>query len=108
MRTKMYASISTLSFFILLLAGAAHAATVRGQLVFASSNAPAPYVAVRLNSQSKGPSEFAYSGGDGKYYLRNVPAGAYQLEVWRGGKVVLTVAVTVQEPVADLPPARVP
>ncbi|MFZ1008668.1 MAG: carboxypeptidase-like regulatory domain-containing protein [Candidatus Sulfotelmatobacter sp.] len=100
--------MSALAGLTLLFASPAHAATVRGQLVFSSSNAPAPYVAVRLNSQSKGPSEFAYSGGDGKYYLLNVPAGAYQLEVWRGGKVVLTVAVTVQEPVADLPPARVP
>ncbi len=97
-----------LAALALLLASAAHAATVRGQLVFASSNAPAPYVAVRLNSQSKGPSEFSYSGSDGKYYLRNVPAGAYQLEVWRGGKVVLTVAVSVQEPLAEIPPARLP
>ncbi|HXC44773.1 MAG TPA: carboxypeptidase-like regulatory domain-containing protein [Candidatus Dormibacteraeota bacterium] len=107
MRAKKYILMPTLAF-LLLLASVAHAATVRGQLVFASSNAPAPYVAVRLNSQSKGPSEFAYSGNDGKYYLRNVPAGAYQLEVWRGGKVVLTLAVTVQEPLVEVPPARLP
>ena len=93
---------------VLLVASVASAATVRGQLVFASNNTPAPYIAVRLNAPNKGPSEFAYSGGDGKYYLKNVPAGTYQLEVWRGGKVATTVAVTVQEPDAELPVTRVP
>jgi Carboxypeptidase regulatory-like domain len=106
MRMNKYIPL-VLAGVALLYSGAAHAANVRGQVTF-GNNTPAPYVAVRLNSQSKGPSEFAYSGGDGKYYLRNVPAGAYQLEVWRGGKVVLTIAVTVQEPVAELPPARLP
>jgi len=108
MKSNKSISMPTLAFLVFLLLSPAHAATVRGQLVFSSSNAPAPYVAVRLNSQSKGPSEFAYSGNDGKYYLRNVPAGAYQLEVWRGGKVVLTLAVTVQEPLVEVPPARLP
>lgn len=104
---KNYFSLLVLATLLSLFVSAAHAATVHGQLIF-GNNAPAPFVAVRLNSQSKGPSEFAYSGGDGKYYLRNIPAGAYQIEVWRGGKVVLTIAVTVQEPLAEVPPARVP
>jgi hypothetical protein len=108
MRVNKYIPMLVLSGLVLFFASAASAATVRGQLVFAANNAPAPYCAVRLNAPGKGPSEFAYSGGDGKYYLRNVPAGAYQLEVWRGGKVVLTVAVNVQEPVAELPTTRVP
>ena len=93
--------------FVLLLAGLANAATVHGQLVYAS-NAPAPYVAVRLSAAGKAASEFAYSGANGKYYLRNVPAGAYQLEVWRGGKMVVTVAVTVQEPDTELALTHVP
>lgn len=108
MRANNRVLTTVLASLCLFLASSAHAATVRGQLVFGSSGAPAAYVAVRLNAPGKGPSEFAYSGSDGKYYLRNVPAGGYQLEVWRGGKIVLTVAVSVQEPVADLPTARVP
>jgi len=92
---------------LVLLASAANAATVHGQLVYASNNAPAPYVGVRLNAPSRGASEFAYSGSDGKYYIRNVPAGEYQLEVWCGGKLVVAIAVTVQEPVAELAATRV-
>jgi hypothetical protein len=107
MRANKHISMRVLGGLVLLIASAASAATVRGQVVFATNNSPAPYVAVRLNA-SRGPSEFAYSGGDGRYYLRNVPAGAYQLEVWRGGRVVLKVAVTVQEPVAELPTTRLP
>jgi len=98
----------TVGCSFLLLAGLMNAATVRGQLVYASNNAAAAYVAVRLSTPGKAASEFAYSGGDGKYYLRNIPAGAYQLEVWRGGKVVITVAVTVQEPDTDLAVTRLP
>ena len=102
--------ISTLGWGVLflLLISAAEAATVHGQLVFAGNNAPAAYLAVRLNTPGRGPSEFAYSGGDGKYYLKNIPAGTYQLEVWRGGKVATTVEVTVQEPDAQLPVTRIP
>lgn len=98
----------TAGCFLLLLADVGNAATVHGQLVYASNNVPAPYVAVRLNLPGKGASEFAYSGADGKYYLRSIPAGAYQLEVWRGGKKVLTVGVTVQEPDTLVSTTRLP
>jgi hypothetical protein len=108
MKTNRKTWMLTLGSFVLLLASVANAATVHGQLVYASNNAPAPYVAVRLNAPGKGASEFAYTGGDGKYYLRNVPAGTYQLEVWQGKKVVQTVAVTVQEPDSALAPVQVP
>jgi len=92
---------------VLLLAGVASAATAHGQLLYAN-NAVAAYVAVRLSAPGKGASEFAYSGSDGKYYLRNIPAGTYHLEVWRGGKAVVSVAVTVREPATELPPTRLP
>ena len=84
---------------ILCSAGFLEAATVKGQLLNASNNSPAPYVAVRLNSQSRGASEFAYSGGDGRYFINNVPAGDYVLEVWRGGRMVSSMPIKVQEPV---------
>lgn len=92
---------------LLLLAGVGRAATVHGQLVYAN-NAPAAFVAVRLSAPGRGASEFAHSGSDGKYYLRNIPAGTYQLEVWRGGKVAVTVAVTVQDPDTQLVATRLP
>lgn len=98
----------TLGGFVLLSACAAKAATVRGQLVYANNNAPAPFLAVRLNAPGRGASEFAYTGNDGRYYLRNVPAGEYQLEIWRGGRVVRIVTVRVQEPVADVKTTAVP
>jgi hypothetical protein len=93
---------------ILLFALTADAANVRGQLVYASDNSAAPYVAVRLNSTSKGASEFAYSGADGRYFIKNVPAGDYQLEVWRGGRIVLTIPITVREPDSVVELVRVP
>lgn len=105
MRTRRYAAILIVG--ILLLAAAAQAASVRGQLLF-SNNSPAAFVAVRLNSASRGPSEFAYSGTDGKFYLNNVPVGTYQLEVWRGKTMVLRIGVSVQEPVSNIQPTRLP
>jgi hypothetical protein len=97
----------SLCVLVLTLAAVAKAATVRGQILDAN-NSPAPYIAVRVSSGSRGPSEFAYSGNDGRYYLPNVPPGNYNLEVWRGGRVVATVAISVQDPVADVAPVRVP
>ena len=93
---------------ILLFACSATAATVRGQLVYAKDNSPAAYVAVRLNSPARGPSEFAYSANDGRYYINMVPPGVYTLEIWRGGKTVVTTQVTVQEPVTEVPTLNVP
>jgi hypothetical protein len=85
-----------------------NAATVRGQLVDASKGHPSIYVAVRLNSASIGPSEFAYSGNNGKFYIKNVPEGDYQLEVWRGGNKAASIRISVQEPTTDLGRVRVP
>jgi hypothetical protein len=93
--------------FVSLLAFPVNAATVQGQLVFASG-APATYIAVRLNSKTRGPSVFVNSGGDGRFYFKNVPAGDYQIEVWRGPKRVTSVAVTVKEPVTKLNAITVP
>jgi len=85
-----------------------NASNVEGQVVFASTGRPSPYVAIRLYSASRGPSEFAYSGINGKFYMKNVPAGDYQLEVWRGGKVVVSTTVSIHEPSTSLPPTRIP
>lgn len=108
MKLRCYFLTLASAALVLLLSAGAHAATVHGKLVFAANNTPAPYVAVRLNTPSRGPSEFAYSGADGSYYLKNIPPGSYQLEVWRGGKIAATTAVTVQEPATELAATRVP
>ncbi len=99
--------IGVLAALALFVCGAS-AATVRGQILYASDNSPAAYIAVRLNSDAKGPSEFVYSGSDGRYYINGIPPGEYRLEVWRGGKVVFTVTITVQEPVTDVATIRMP
>lgn len=91
---------------VLFLAATSVAATVRGQLVHANDNSPAAYVAIRLNSNTKGASQFAHSGSDGRFYLENVPPGDYTLEVWRGGQVIWRSPITVQEPTTDAPTIR--
>lgn len=108
MKTHRKTWMLTLASCFLFLPFAAHAATVRGQVVYSGNNAPAVYVAVRLTAPGKGASEFAYTGNDGRYYLRNVPAGSYRLEVWRGDRLVLSVPVTVQEPFAELSATQLP
>ena len=97
-------ALAVLAFFAAVVA---NGATVQGQLVYASGR-PSAYVAVRLNSTGRGPSQFAYSGGDGRFYLKNVPTGDYKLEVWQGSKVVTSLPVRVQEPTTTLVPIRLP
>ena len=105
---KVYPWLWRAVVILFLTAVVSNAATVQGQLVYSSGGRPAPYVGVRLNSASRGPSEFAYSGNDGRFYLRNVPPGAYQLEIWRAGRMVTSVRVNVQEPRAELGALRMP
>lgn len=107
MRLSYFLMFIVFAVYLSAFSAMARAASVQGQLVFAN-NSPATYVAVRLNAPGKGASEFAYTGRDGKYYMRNVPAGQYQLEIWRGGKMVLSIPVAVQEPAANLATARLP
>lgn len=93
---------------LLLVSMVANAATVEGQVVFASTGRPSAYVAVRLYSGSRGPSEFAYSGSNGKFYLKNVPAGDYELQIWRGGRKVASLKISVQEPRTRIGAVRIP
>jgi hypothetical protein len=93
--------------FSFLVPTIVNGATLQGQLVYASG-APSAYVALRLNSNSRGPSEFVYSGGDGRFYLKNIPAGNYTLAVWLGKKVATSVSVRVAEPTTTLPAIRLP
>ena len=85
--------------------------TVRGQLYRLSQNRryPAPAIAVRLTSQRYGPSSTVYSGPDGWYYLYNVPAGAFVLEVTVSSRQVLRFNVQVNSTAyTDVGPIQVP
>ena len=90
--------IAVLALFTIVVASGA---TVQGQLVYASGR-PSPYVAVRLNSSSRGPSEFAYSGGDGRFYLKNVPAGEYKWRLEPPGGKAREFKVVVPSPDYDI------
>lgn len=96
------------AWVLLFIGAAAQAASVEGQLLNQASGKPAAYLAVRLNSPQRGPSQFVYSGTDGLFALKNVPAGTYSLEIWRNGKRAQTVKITVQEPVTRAGVVRVP
>jgi hypothetical protein len=97
-----------LALFSLLATGSAVAATIRGRLVH-SNGYPAGGVAVTVVNQTVGRSSPAYAGPDGMYYLYNVPAGYYYLEVWiNGGGQPIVYQIRVVEPYTDIPPIAVP
>jgi hypothetical protein len=111
--TKWIRRINTVLLVSLLLVfigpASAQGATVRGRLERRDGQGrlyPATYVSVTLNSAKTGRSSQAYTGADGMYYLYNVPAGDYQLEVWATpGKPPLTFNIRVLDrPYTDILP----
>jgi hypothetical protein len=96
--------------FLILVSAAASAATVRGRLVHAANQyAAAPGIAVTIYNQYVGRSSPAYSDVNGMYYLYNIPAGTYYLELWihPGGNPVV-YPITVGEPYTDIPQIPMP
>lgn len=100
----------------MLLSTASVSATsiVRGQLVRVGPQGqsfPAAGIAVRVVNSQRGPSGFTYTGNDGMYYLYNVPAGNYSLEIWMstdpGNRLVFNIRV-YDQPYTDIAPIRVP
>lgn len=98
-------SITTL-LLLTALTVSAFGASVRGKLQN-SQQQPKAYVAVTLYSAKTGRSAEVYTGEDGMYYLNNVPAGEYLLEVWVNPKSPLTYKVTILDPGTDIPPIEV-
>jgi hypothetical protein len=95
-------------FLFFLLTVSAQAATVRGRLEN-RNRYPASYVAVTLYNDQVGRSATAYTGGDGMYYLYNVPPGDYLLEVWLyPNRPPLTYSIRVHDPGTDIPPILLP
>jgi hypothetical protein len=108
---KLTTSLFRILALVLLLGlgtGLANASTVRGRLVHANGY-PAAGVAVTVFNQQLGRSSPAYAGPDGMYYLYNIPAGYYYLEVWiyPGGAPVV-YQIQVFEPYTDIPQIGVP
>jgi hypothetical protein len=96
--------------FLILVSAPASAATVRGRLVHAANqNVVAPGIAVTIYNQYVGRSSPAYTDVNGMYYLYNIPAGTYYLELWiyPGGNPVV-YPITVGEPYTDIPQIPVP
>ena len=89
------------------------ASTVRGRIVRkgASGQYPAVGVTVSVNSNNAkvGRSAFVYTGSDGMYYLSNVPAGDYQLEIWVTRQKPMTYNIRVRDQAfTDIAPIVIP
>jgi len=97
---------------VFILCCCATAANVRGRLDRVAPNGaryPATGVAVTVYNQTMGRSAPSYAGGDGLYYINNVPAGSYYLEVWANpGGQPMVFPIQVFEPYVDIPPIVVP
>ena len=85
---------------------AASGATVRGELLRGSGVASG--VAVTLLNSKKVRTLPAYSGADGMYYVPNVKAGSYTLEIWTKPNKPLPISIQVHEPETDVNPVKLP
>ena len=106
MRVKVWGKIAG-CVALAVASMAAHAASVRGQLVNRSGQ-PVAGVTVTISDHKNYRSAPASAGKDGMYYLYNIPAGQYYLEVWVNPKTPQLYQVTVAEPSTDMPRVVVP
>jgi len=98
---------------LLCLVQVANAATVRGQLNRRTGavTSPAGGICITVYKQGGARSARACSDAQGMYYLPNVGAGDYQLEVWTSqspGAQPLRYPIKVVEPFTDIQPITVP
>jgi hypothetical protein len=96
----------TSAVVLLLLAAAAAQATVRGQVV--RSDTGQPYAGVQVTLQAgNARSVPAYTDANGRFYLQNVPAGPYTMEI-RSKRRTITIPVQVTGAAyTDVPPVTV-
>jgi hypothetical protein len=103
-----------LAFLGLAAPIAANAAMVRGRLDRVDvyrRHYPAQGIAVTLYNQTIGRSSPSYTDMYGMYYLYNVPAGSYYLEVWvsrNPNDPPRAYQIQVREPYTDIPAIVVP
>jgi hypothetical protein len=91
-----------LTIAFLLLAAVAAQATVRGQIVRRDTGQAYPGVVVTLTAGDTR-SVPAFTDANGKFYLQNVPAGVYRMEV-RSKRRTITLPVRVTAaPYTDVP-----
>ncbi len=108
MQRKNKVVAAVLLAYLVVGLGQAAAATVRGKLV--RGTAVVSGVQVTVLSAKKVRSAPAYSGSDGIYYIPNVPAGKYTLEIWATpNKPPLTVPIQVTaKPETNVNPVQLP
>jgi len=83
--------------------------TVRGQIVRMDGTTPLANISVDLLTGAGARSVPSITGANGMYYLYNIPAGDYHLEVWAGGSpIVYPVRIASGTPLQDLPRVVVP
>jgi hypothetical protein len=107
---KVLRRVGFILILLLSVSACLQAATIRGRLVRNTpyGQIPAAGIAVTVWCEQLGRSAASYSLADGMYYIPNVPAGSYQLEVWIGPQNALRFPIQVYEPNTDIPPIIVP
>ena len=107
-------SALSIVFFVglLLQSAVAGSSIVRGKLLRVTPQGqsyPAGGIGVSVTNTQHGRSSMVYSGADGMFYLYNIPAGAFTLEVWTAKNQALRFPIQVYErPYTDINPIRVP
>jgi Carboxypeptidase regulatory-like domain len=91
---------------VLLLAAVAAQATVRGVVTRADTRQPYPGVVVILKAGNV-TSVPAYTDANGKFYLQNVPAGTYTMEVRSKRKTITLPVHVTAAPYTDVPQVTV-
>ncbi|MGA3081197.1 MAG: carboxypeptidase-like regulatory domain-containing protein [Terracidiphilus sp.] len=96
------------ALFLFLAVGLVHAATVRGRLIHPNGYTAGGIAVTVINSYGVRCSP-AYTGADGMYYLFNIPAGPYRLEIWvYPGGAPMVYQIQVYEPYTDMPQIVIP
>jgi len=100
-----------MSFLVVLVAFPVptSAALLRGRLVRIGPNGaqyPAPGITVTVFRQDIGRSVQSVTDANGMYYLNNIPAGSYWLEVWVSNPP-RAYQIQIVEPTTDIPPIAI-
>jgi len=106
MRSLTNRSVFWIALWLVGLTGALQAATVRGKIE-RKAGYPVSYMKVTLKGQ-KSESSPVYTGSDGMYYFKNIPAGDYTLEVWNQKARPTSYKIEVREPDTQVPVIKLP
>ena len=102
-----------LCVFLMLVVfpGISEAASVRGRVEHMDArgrHTTVPGVAVTVSQPGRGRSYPVYTDARGMYYLQNIRAGIYNLEIWRAGSSrPVTYRIRVNEPYTDISPVTI-